>query len=49
MLAAGEGRAHLTRTLDHVRGVSVVGNGHGDAALRIEHGDGETLLTLLPE
>lgn len=51
MLAAGDnGHAHLTRTLDDVHEVGVEGGERtGDAALRIAHGEGMTVLTLRGE
>jgi nucleotide-binding universal stress UspA family protein len=49
LVAADGGTRHLTRAIHGVRSVAVLRNEReGDVALRIEHEDGQTLLTLLP-
>jgi nucleotide-binding universal stress UspA family protein len=46
----GEGAAHLTRSIDGVTAVAVHGDPSGsDVALAVGRGDGQTLLTFLPD
>jgi hypothetical protein len=46
----GEGAAHLTRAIDGVTAVAVHGDPSGpDVALAVGRGDGQTLLTFLPD
>ena len=45
---AGRGEAHLSRSIGDVRSVDVLSDGHGrDMALRLRHGQGQTILSLV--